>query len=94
MDKYRADMLETAADWADRLGELNEAERRTLSAWLEESPEHAQAFARMRRLMTDTALIEALEPEEGGAAEAEPAPALPPAAPRRHSRVREQVRGA
>ncbi|MEJ2459937.1 MAG: FecR domain-containing protein, partial [Novosphingobium sp.] len=89
MDRDRAELLETAADWADRFGELTEAERRELSAWLEESAEHAQAFAQIRRLMTDTALIEALEQPEP---RAESAP-LPAARSTRHSRNR-SPRGA
>lgn len=73
-------MLETAADWADRLDELTEAERRELTAWIEESHEHAQALGRMRRLMTDTAMFDALEQVSGAV------PLSPPPALRRHSR--------
>lgn len=61
MDRDRSDIVEMAADWADRIGELTDAERRAFATWLEESPEHAETFARMHRLMTDTALIEALD---------------------------------
>lgn len=55
------DVLETAADWVDRLEDLSFAERRQLAAWLEESGEHAQAFARMARLMGDPSLFDTLE---------------------------------
>ncbi|MFC0684998.1 FecR family protein [Novosphingobium clariflavum] len=61
MDKPLNDTLELAADWADRFDDLTPDERRELAAWLEESASHARAFARMRRLMGDSALIEACE---------------------------------
>lgn len=86
MDRLRAETLEIAADWADRFDELTEAERRELTVWLEEAREHAQAFARMRQLMTDTALIDALE-QSGMTAEPLP-PLRAPAAFRRSSRLR------
>lgn len=61
MNDRQARIFETAADWVDRQGELTAQEQRALQAWLDAAPEHAQAFARMSRLMTDTALIDALE---------------------------------
>lgn len=74
------DPYEIAADWADRLSELNEAQRRELADWLGHSQENAQAFAAMRHLLSDTALLEALE--EGPSDNAETDPALPPLRPR------------
>lgn len=53
--------LEIAADWADRIGELDAAERRDLIAWLNQDPAHAQAFSRMHALLRDPALLELLE---------------------------------
>ncbi|WP_395396887.1 FecR domain-containing protein [Novosphingobium sp. BL-8A] len=61
MDDTLTSTLELAADWADRFAELTTDERRQLALWLEESPENAAAFARMRRLMSDTALIDAFD---------------------------------
>ena len=61
MDNTLNDTLELAADWADRFDDLSADERRELAAWLEESESHARAFAGMRRLMADSALIEACE---------------------------------
>lgn len=76
MDKPLNDTLELAADWADRFGDLTPDERRELAAWLEESASHARAFARMRRLMGDSALIEACETR--AAAGLPPLPGLRP----------------
>ncbi|PNU03362.1 FecR family protein [Novosphingobium guangzhouense] len=70
MDERAAPILETAADWADRLDELTALERQELKTWLDASPDHARAFARMTRLVADTALAEALSSDTG-------APALP-----------------
>lgn len=64
MDDTLTSTLEQAADWADRFAELTTDERRELALWLEETPENAAAFARMRRLMADTALIDALDQDE------------------------------
>lgn len=61
MDKRQLDMIETAADWADRYGELDEAGRRALAQWLSERPEHARAFARIRQVLSDSALLEAID---------------------------------
>lgn len=61
MNDRQSRILETAADWVDRQGGLSAQERRVLQAWIDAAPEHAQAFAQMTRLMTDTALIDALE---------------------------------
>lgn len=82
MDEYQARMLEIAADWADRFGELSEGERREFAAWIAQSDSHAQAFARMRRLTSDPALREALERDDGFAG-SPPLPELPIAARRR-----------
>jgi transmembrane sensor len=60
MDDRQISPLERAADWADRFAELTAEERRELAVWLEGSPENAAAFARMRRLMADTAMLDAL----------------------------------
>lgn len=54
-------ILEIAADWADRFDELTAGERHQLKAWLDVSPDHARAFARMARMMADTALVDALD---------------------------------
>lgn len=51
--------LEIAADWADRLDELTADEKYELAAWLKASPEHADAFATMHRLIHDSALSDA-----------------------------------
>jgi transmembrane sensor len=53
--------LEMAADWADRLPDLPQAEREALEAWLAGAPGRAAAFALMRDTQRDTALIEAAE---------------------------------
>lgn len=71
MDNRQAHALEIAADWADRLGNLTDAERRELAAWIAESKVHAQAFERMRQLLADAAVFEALETAD------RPAEALP-----------------
>lgn len=79
--------LELAADWADRFDELTADERRELARWLGENPKNAAAFARMRRLLGDPALIDALDGEDS------PIQDLPPlqqlrsgAGTRRHGR--------
>ena len=54
-------VMEEAADWIDRLGELSIADRRDLAAWLNASPDHAAAFAALRHALRDTALLEAVE---------------------------------
>lgn len=56
------ELLATAADWADRLGELTAAERAALVAWLAEDAAHVTAFDAMRRLLGDVALVEAAAP--------------------------------
>lgn len=61
MDERQLEMIETAADWADRYDDLDEAGRRELARWLEQSPEHGRTFARMRQVLQDAALAEALE---------------------------------
>ncbi|MBO9726208.1 MAG: FecR domain-containing protein [Novosphingobium sp.] len=61
MDERQLEAIEIAADWADRYGELDEAERRELAQWLSERPEHARAFARIRQVLSDTALLEAAD---------------------------------
>ena len=55
----RDEILETAADWCDRLEVLTLAERRELNAWIAANPEHARAYDRLRRTMLDVALLEA-----------------------------------
>lgn len=55
----RDEILETAADWCDRLETLTPGERRQLNAWIAADPEHARAYDRMRRTMLDVALLEA-----------------------------------
>ncbi|WP_313438386.1 FecR domain-containing protein [Novosphingobium sp.] len=61
MDERQLETIETAADWADRYDELDEAERRELAQWLSERPEHARAFARIRQVLSDAALLEAVD---------------------------------
>lgn len=53
--------LEIAADWADRLPDLTQAERAELEAWLASAPSRAAAFALMRDTQRDTALLDAVE---------------------------------
>ena len=53
--------MEIAADWVDELDTLTPERRLALEAWLEASEQNATAFARMRKLMSDTALLEAAE---------------------------------
>lgn len=53
--------LEIAADWADRLPDLTQAERAELEAWLASAPSRAAAFALMRDTQRDTALLDAAE---------------------------------
>jgi transmembrane sensor len=53
--------LEIAADWADRLPDLTQAQRAELEAWLASAPGRAAAFALMRDTQRDTALVEAAE---------------------------------
>ena len=53
--------LEIAADWADRLPDLTQAERDELEAWLASAPSRAAAFALMRDTQRDTALLDAVE---------------------------------
>jgi transmembrane sensor len=61
MTDDRMTISATAADWADRQGELTAADRAALVAWLEAAPAHAAAFDAMRRLLADTALVGAVE---------------------------------
>ncbi|MBB3474139.1 FecR domain-containing protein [Sphingomonas sp. BK345] len=65
-------LLATAADWADRLGELTAAERTALLAWLTEDETHVAAFDAMRRLLGDVALVEATAPMPLAAATVRP----------------------
>ncbi|MCJ2184469.1 DUF4880 domain-containing protein, partial [Novosphingobium sp. 1949] len=79
-------ITEIAADWADRADELSPPERRELSDWLARSPEHARAFATMRRLLCDPALFDAAQsaiPAAPGAdtPDAPPLTAMRPARP-------------
>lgn len=53
--------LEIAADWADRLPDLTQVERAELEAWLSGAPDRAAAFAMMRDIQRDTALLDAAE---------------------------------
>lgn len=57
----RDEIMETAADWCDRLETLSVEERLTLNRWLAADPEHARAYARMRQIMQDVALLDAVE---------------------------------
>ena len=71
----RDEILESAADWCDRLETLTPSERRQLNAWIAADPEHARAYDRMRRTMQDVALLEAeadLPPEEASKTEFQP----------------------
>lgn len=63
MNKYNLseEILETAADWCDRLETLSRGEREKLRLWLAADPAHARAFDRMRRTMLDVALLDAAE---------------------------------
>ncbi|WP_294332540.1 FecR domain-containing protein [uncultured Sphingomonas sp.] len=63
--------LEIAADWADRIDELDAIERRVLIAWLNESEANLRAFTRMHELLRDPALLAVLEA-------AKPLSVLPP----------------
>lgn len=90
-----ADALEIAADWADRIDELDAAERRRLITWLNESEAHVRAFSRMHMLLRDPALLEVLQALETPNA----APLAFPSQQRRRSdrrprRVLERLRGA
>ncbi len=55
----RDEILETAADWCDRLETLTPGERRQLNAWIATDPEHARAYDTMRHTILDVALLEA-----------------------------------
>lgn len=74
-----ASALEIAADWADRIDELDATERRVLIAWLNESEGHVRAFSRMHDLLRDPALLEVLQ----AAVVPAPAPAVLPVQQRR-----------
>jgi len=54
----RDEILETAADWCDRLKELTPGERSELNAWIAADPEHARAYDAIRRTMLDVALLD------------------------------------
>jgi transmembrane sensor len=71
-------VIDEAADWADRLDSLSAEERRSLSEWLDQSPEHRAALARMVEALGDPALFAAAEE-----ARATTVPPLPPATPSR-----------
>ncbi|WP_269716772.1 FecR family protein [Caulobacter sp. NIBR2454] len=76
------DILETAADWVDRLGELTPAERRELESWLETDAEHRRAFSTVRHAFMDTALLTAarqVESEQSRPAARRPTGAFRPA---------------
>lgn len=53
--------MDEAADWIDRLDELDAGGRQELATWLNASPANAAAFELMRRTVTDTALLQAAE---------------------------------
>ena len=53
------EVMETAADWCDRLHSLSAFERRQLKTWLGASDENARAFSLVRRAMLDVALLDA-----------------------------------
>lgn len=57
----RDELLETAADWCDRLEALTPAERRERDAWIAADPEHARVYDAMRRTVLDVALLDAAE---------------------------------
>jgi transmembrane sensor len=57
----RDTMLEEAADWADRLDALSPEARGELHAWLNRSPDHRAALARMVRLLGDPALFDTVD---------------------------------
>lgn len=59
MNDAQDDLYEVAADWVDRLDELTPQEQRNLAEWLAASTANAEAFAAMRHVMQDTALLEA-----------------------------------
>lgn len=68
-------VMEAAADWADRADALSPEEHRALAAWLAAAPGHARAYATMRRLIQDGALLDAAEAVEAAApAHAPPSP--------------------
>lgn len=69
-----SDPLEIAAEWVDELDALTPERRQVLETWLEASVDNASAFTRMRRLMLDSALLEAAETVRGGG----PSLAAPP----------------
>lgn len=71
--------LEMAADWADRIDELDATERRALIAWLNTAEANLRAFTRMHELLRDPALLEVLE----AAAPVPATPSLPAAVPMR-----------
>lgn len=64
--------LEAAADWVDRLAELSAEEQRALREWRAASEENARAFALMRGVMQDPALIEATRQAAGAPAATRP----------------------
>jgi transmembrane sensor len=66
--------MDEAADWIDRLDELDAGGRRELATWLNASSANAAAFELMRRTITDTALLQAAE-RARAAASAAPAEA-------------------
>ena len=76
MDERQLETIETAADWADRYDDLDQAERRELAQWLSQRPEHARAFARIRQVLNDSALLEAVGSAPSGST-ASPAPLYP-----------------
>lgn len=65
MTEDHAAIVTEAADWADRWDELTAADRAALATWLAVSPAHAAAFDAMRRLLGDTALVEAAARQTG-----------------------------
>lgn len=57
------DVMETAADWHDRLETLSRGEREELRVWLAADRAHARAFDRVRCTMLDVALLDTVEEE-------------------------------
>jgi len=70
------DLIEEAADWADRLDTLSPAEREALGEWLHRTPAHRAALSRMVRLLGDPALFDVVDQAQ------HQAPAIPAPRPR------------
>ncbi len=93
MREATADTLAQAADWADRLPDLDAAGRRSLKAWLDEAPAHAAAFDAMLRLLNDPALLDAAAAAAPAESRPAPLPLARPARPRWRRSAREIGRG-